>query len=77
MDTLKELRQMACRSVKETAAELCVSERTYYAYESGTRSIDVEQALKLSKFFGCTAEEALHAAINTRRLALSDNRTKH
>lgn len=67
-ESLRDLRVNAGKSVKETATALNVSERSVYAYEDGTRQINIEQVVKLAILFDCTEREIIDAALNSYRL---------
>lgn len=67
-ESLRDLRVNAGKSVKETATALNVSERSVYAYEDGTRQINIEQVVKLAILFDYTEREIIDAALNSYRL---------
>lgn len=67
--TLKALREENKKSRAEVAAALGVTLRAIYNYEYGIRQIDIEQVLKLSKLFNCSAEEVINAQINSCQCA--------
>lgn len=64
-ESLRDLRVNAGKTVKETATALNVSERSVYAYEDGTRQINIEQVVKLAILFDCTEREVIDAALNS------------
>lgn len=64
-ESLRDLRVNAGKTVKETATALNVSERSVYAYEDGTRQINIEQVVKLATLFDCTEREVIDAALNS------------
>ncbi len=65
MQTLKELRVESGKSAQEIARNLKIALSTYYNYEQGTRRINLEQVLILSKLYAVTAEEIINAQLNS------------
>lgn len=63
--TLKDLRLENKKTAAEVAAVLGVSVQAISNYESGIRQIGLEQVLKLSEFYDCTAEEVIEAQLNS------------
>ncbi len=63
--TLKELRVSAGKSCAEAAKELNVTVSAYSHYEQGSRRLNVEQILPLSKLYDVEAVEIVDAAIRT------------
>lgn len=63
--TLKELRIQNGKTAKEVAEELGVRSTAISNYEQGIRRISLEQVLKLSKLYECSAEEIIRAQINS------------
>ncbi len=68
--TLKEIRMSTGKTIKEAANALRVSERSLYAYESGTRQIDIIQTLILAELYDCSEREIIEAQINSLRISL-------
>ena len=65
--TLRQLRKVNKKTPAEIASVLNVSIRTVFAYEQGTRVINIEQVLILSKEYGESAEEIIKAQLNSCR----------
>ena len=64
--TLRELRLQAKKTVTEVATELSISPRTLYAYEQGTRGIDIITLNKLARVYDVELDEAVKAFTKTR-----------
>ena len=73
--SLRELREQSGKTRAEVAAALGVSISGFSNYENGNRKIGIEQVLVLAKKYGETAEEIIHAQLNSCRTARSDSRT--
>lgn len=65
--TLRQLRKINKKTPAEIASVLNVSIRTVFAYEQGTRVINIEQVLILSKEYRESTEEIIKAQLNSCR----------
>lgn len=71
--TLRELRNGAHKTISEVAALLKIEEQTVYRYEQGTRRIDIEQALILSRLYDCPVEEVIEAQLNSCQICQANS----
>lgn len=67
--TLKELRQQSGKTVAEVATALGIANRTLSHYECGTRHINIEQVIPLSKLYDCTVEDIIVAQLNAQSIS--------
>lgn len=65
--TLRELRLQNEKTAAEVATVLGVTDSAVSNYEHGRRSIDLEQVLKLSNLYNCSAEEVIDAQLKSIR----------
>ena len=65
MLTLKSLREENKKSRAEVATVLNVTAQAIRHYENGIRRIGLEQVLKLTKLYDCSAEEVIKAQLNS------------
>lgn len=63
---LRDLREIAGKTVQETADFLYVSRGTYYGYEQGIASVNIMNIELLAECFGVQPIDVLNAAIATR-----------
>lgn len=66
--TLRELREGNNKSRSEVATALGVTANAITNYESGFRSISLEQVISLAKLYDCTAESVIYAQIESIRV---------
>ncbi len=66
--TLRELRESNNKSRSEVATALGVTANAITNYESGFRSISLEQVISLAKLYDCTAESVIYAQIESIRV---------
>lgn len=76
METLRDLRLQAKKTVAEVAKVLGVANSSYYSYEQGTRRVSLEQVLSLSELYDCTEREIIQAQLNSCQSYLKDNLRK-
>ena len=72
--TLRQLREQNEKTPTEMAKSLNVSLQTAYRYEQGTRRINIEQVLILSKLYDCSAEEVIEAQLSSCQSFQANNR---
>lgn len=65
METLRDLRLQAKKTVAEVAKVLNVTDRAYARYEQGTRRVSLEQVLLLAELYDCTEREIIQAQLNS------------
>lgn len=74
--TLRELREQSGKSRAEVAAALGVTVQAVARYETGQRTISLEQVLILADIFDETADEIIRAQLSSR-YDQADNRQIH
>lgn len=65
IEDLQELRKENKKTCAEVAQVLGVTKSAVQNYESGIRSINLNQVLLLADFYGVSAEEIIHAQLNS------------
>ena len=65
METLKDLRLQSNLTRYQVAKKLNVSYTAISNYEQGTRKINIEQVLILSKLFDVSEKEVIKAQLNS------------
>lgn len=63
METLRDLRLQAKKTVAEVAKVLSVTENAIYNYESGYREIGIRQVLVLAALYGVSEQDVIIAQI--------------
>ena len=66
-ETLRNLRMSSKKTCAEVAQALGVAVSSYYNYEQGTRSINLEQVLVLAELYDVSEKEIINAQLNSRR----------
>ncbi len=66
MMNLRELRKQNKKTIAGVAKVLGVTSSALVNYESGVRSISLEQVLKLSEIYGESAEDIIKAQLSSR-----------
>lgn len=61
METLRDLRKQAGKTLAEVANVLNVGVHAVYNYENGSRCINIHQVMPLSFLYDVTAEEIIEA----------------
>lgn len=64
-ESLRTLRKACNRSLSEIATILNVTVQAVSRYEKGERQINIRQVLTLAEVYDCTAEEIIHAQLNS------------
>ena len=65
--TLKSLREENKKTAADVATVLGVTVSAISNYEAGSRNINLEQVLALSKLYNCSTEEVIKAQLNSCR----------
>lgn len=65
--TLRELRQLSGKNVKDVASVLKITSQALSNYESGIRRIDIEKVLTLSELYEVSEGEIIRAQLNSLR----------
>ena len=71
-DKLQQLRKQASLTQKELATKLCLTRQAIAKWENGAGLPDIDNLIKISKFFNTTLDELLDYKIETVELKVDD-----